>query len=352
MKDMHNKQIDELISDPAIQGIFESFEMSSPVGSDKEDQKAYIKEKARQLKLRKLTEAEGDDDDFDDEEFDFDEDEGEEFTAEDFEDEDFDFDEDEGDTEVGDVSSAIEQARMALEDIASFVEDEAKEEVLGDEDDDFDDMDIEDDVDLEDTEMEESLKAKRNRIAEKIRRKIRVHRIKEKIARRQKVLKLREGIAKADRTLQAIKEKVAKVEKNTPSYEKLSKMYLKVKESRSVIRKQLIKEELYSTGGPAPGPQVEFPKAPKKTQTGTQKQKNTKTEFPKAAKKTQKGNIMPTHGTAAKKGGEAVAKPGKFPGKDISRMKEARRQEIRERIKAKVRVRRIREKIREARSKK
>ena len=414
-RDISNEKIEEMVADPAIRGIFESFDLEGMSveesdTSDQDERKAKIKERIKNKiqKRRNLQE---------------DEDEDEEFTAEDFDDEDFeggeidvDFDEEEFDdtmemedpetAEMDPVDAALDQAQSALDDLESHLGEEGE---FDDEEIDFEDEDFEGDVDIDDVEdafdeadepeLEESQKKDmRNRIKEAIRRKMKERkggdrnhrRIKEALRRKIKehkgggrnrrvkealrrkirerkgggrTKKLKESYMKLRKQKQAINtrlgylkekyQKGAKAELPKKTGERIldeSKRYMKsLNENKRVPRSKLkeayrkalsnrmrklivekgklnarmrrIKEELYSTGGPAPGQQVEFPKAPKKTQTGIQKQKGTEKKFPKGAKKTQKGNLWPTHGSASDKKGEAVKKAGKFPGKDISRQK-------------------------------
>jgi len=378
-RDISNEKIEEMVADPAIRGIFESFDLEGMSveesdTSDQDERKAKIKERIKNKiqERRKLQE---------------DEDEDEDFTAEDFDDEDFeggeidiDFDEEEFDdtmemedpetAEMDPVDAALDQAQSALDDLESHLGD-GEEGEFDDEEIDFEDEDFEGDVDIDDVEdafdeadepelEESSNKRSRNRkrrIKEAIRRKIKERKSGERTKKlKESYMKFRKQKQAINTRLGYLKEKYqkgakAKLPKKTG--ERIldeSKRYVKsLNENKRVPRSKLkeayrkalsnrmrklivekgklnarmrrIKEELYSTGGPAPGQQVEFPKAPKKTQTGIQKQKGTEKKFPKGAKKTQKGNLWPTHGSASDKKGEAVKKAGKFPGKDISRQK-------------------------------
>ena len=373
-RDISNEKIEEMVADPAIRGIFESFDLEGMSveesdTSDQDERKAKIKERIKNKiqERRKLQE---------------DEDEDEDFTAEDFDDEDFeggeidiDFDEEEFDdtmemedpetAEMDPVDAALDQAQSALDDLESHLGEEGE---FDDEEIDFEDEDFEGDVDIDDVEdafdeadepeLEESQKKDvRYRIKEAARRKIkerkgggRTKKLKEsymKLRKQKQAINTRLGYLKekyqkgakavlprktGERILDESKRYMKSLNENKRvPRSKLKEAYRKalsnrmrkliVEKGKLNARMRRIKEELYSTGGPAPGQQVEFPKAPKKTQTGIQKQKGTEKKFPKGAKKTQKGNLWPTHGSASDKKGEAVKKAGKFPGKDISRQK-------------------------------
>jgi len=396
-RDIDNAKLEEMIADPAISAIYESFDFGDSDSDSTADRKEKIRNiiKERKSKARRRIQEQDEDEG---------EDEDEEFTEEDFLDVEMDAEdvspEIDDDLEVDDMGeydpeeaidpqTALTQAQSALDDIENYLADDAVVDVV-DEDYGEDDEFVEDDIFIEDEEeyaepdeeevdvdMEESRRARlrksikeriqRKRLEEKIRARVR-KRMEEKKkgskaqpkAQQTQLKKLykegvqtRKVIVEAARAVKAEMAKPTLKESRARTNEKLvakKGAYIKaIAKKKGVSRKEAyktyhkmlekrfaelkkdyrqlqdamrkVKEALYSTGGPAPGEQVEFPKAPKKTQTGIQKQKNTKTEFPKKAKSPQKGHNWPTHGTAAGKEGEAVKKPGKFPGKDISRQR-------------------------------
>ncbi|MCA1800067.1 MAG: hypothetical protein LC687_00435 [Actinobacteria bacterium] len=356
-RDIDNAKLEEMISNPAIAALYETFEFTSPE-TDKEARREELREKIKNKMNKRLREAEGEDEDeeFSEEDFLDDDMGGDEFADEEFSDEDF-MDEEEG---PADVQGAIDVAQDALDDIENFVAGEVTDEIMDDEygDDEYLDDDIfiddEDESGEEDATIEERRKMVRKRVREAIKNRRAMREAKkedkeddeeeekEDKKKKDKVKELRTSILKGRATLKAIEEKRARVyqqvrkslkengkrhsytQKGIKVHTNLKAKEARLKEAIKVLRVEL-REELYSTGGKTPGQQVKFPGMPKKTQTGIQKQKNTKTEYPKKAKGPQKGNIWPTHGSASNQKGEAVKGAGKFPGKEISRMSEARR---------------------------
>lgn len=370
-RDIPNTSLQEMISDPAVAGILEAFDFSESKSTVTGDRKAQIKERIRRArKLRRISEA--DEFDIDDEDLDLEDDELDIDEEDlDFEDEgemDLDFeDEDEGEDfeDEADPLDALSTARAALDDIEGALGegelDLEDEEIDVDDDIDLDDIEDEDE-DEEDEELEESARRRRIRKAIKearrragrgkqpsrlresrsqrqrrlsertaeIRRRIRTRRIRESVQAKLRERKLAE-YKKGRLTLRVIEARMRKLKtklqsgslKEARTAKRARSKFLEMKRDRAVLKRALssLREELYSTGGPTKGEQVDFPKMPKKTQTGTQKQKNTKTEFPKKAKAPQKGHNWPKHGSASSKTGETVKKPGSFPGKSISRMK-------------------------------
>ncbi len=371
-RDIDNAKLEEMISNPAIAALYESFDLGNPVAEEKEAKRAELREKIREKMTNKLRESDDDDVEMDledDADLEFSEDDFLDDDAEmDFDDEDFLGDE-EGEDEPGSVQAAIDTAQSALDDIENFVADETVDEVMDEEygDDELLDDDIfiedEDEYELEDDD-EMGLEERKKEIRAKIQEALRRRRLAEKkkkaskeededekeSKKKKKVKELRASLFKGRETLKAIQEKRADVyskvrkslkengknhdytQKGIKVHNNLKVQEAKLREALDVIRAE-IREALFSTGGPAPGAQVKFPGMPKKTQTGIQKQKNTKTEYPKKAKGTQKGHNWPTHGSASDKKGESVKKAGKFPGQAISRMNEAKKRvAIRRRI--------------------
>ena len=378
-RDIANDTLREMVSDPAVAGILQSFDF----GDDVESRKARIREAIAVKRAKRLREEE-DEFSFDDvdaedldmegmDDMDLDMEEEDGFDEESFDEEGFDEEEFE---DADDPLTALDAARAALDTVEDALESEDTEI-------DFDEEDLEGDLDLDaidadeaDEDLEESVHGRRSkRIKEAIRRARIKRKVRElrsrKIGERkpltesqkrrklikQRIAEQREKVAgsatKKSRALEAIKEararrrrqllaeyargrktlrvieermlKISKGFKSGKIHEagksKLYKAkYLEMKKDRATLQRAVaqLREALFSTGGPAPGEQVSFPKMPKKTKTGIQKQSNTKTEFPKKPKAPEKGHKWPSHGSAAT---SLDKKPGQFPGKAIARTK-------------------------------
>lgn len=338
--DIDNQTLTEMVSDPAIYNIFESFDLKTSASDSK---RKRIKEALANIKKKRLLEAEEAEDDDDD-------DAGDEidFDLSDFDEEDM-VDEDEGSEEDSDpVMSALTQAKELLDQASDAYSGGTDEDDFEEEEDDDDDEEEVTDENLDLFERKERIKAyfeakkgktdKEKEKEEKAKAKEKKEKEKEKKAKakekedaKKAADKEKADAKKAKAKEKEEKEKKAKADKKKKVKEAIRKNLLRrrIQERVDAIKAERIAEA--DTGSKVPG---KYPKMPSKGKIGIQKQVGTKTTYPKAAKAATKGNLKPSHGSASDGKGQAVKGAGKYPGSPISKQKEAARKErIRNKIK-------------------
>ena len=317
--DIDNQTLTEMVSDPAIYNIFESFDLKTPASVSKKER---IKEALQNIKKKRLLESDSEEEEEEEDlELDFDLSEFDEEDANENE-------ESTGDPVMDALAQAKELLDQATDAYSGGTDEDSFEEDEDDEED--EDADVEESLDLferreriraffeakkSDKEKEKEKKAKEKEKEEK-----------EKAKAKEKKEKEKEKKAKAKE-----KEEKAKADKKAKADAKKEKASKKIKEAirRRVLKKKIEERIAAIKEASAPGAKVygKYPKSPSKFSGGHQKMAGAKIEYPKAGKKAVKGNLKPKHGSVSSPKGEAVKKAGKFPGSVISKQKEAEREQ-------------------------